>query len=200
MVYAEIYDPDQKRVLNLELKDDGFQNDEYPNDGIYSVKVFFSKNFAEGNYSIKFYALDQYEQIRKLGAHSFKYISKTTNYVPILSNLSLPDSVKINIPFAFSVQVEDSNGLSDIQKVYYELYRPDGSKVANSQGISQFPLFDDGAENSSGDSTANDGIFTVRLTFPSGQPLGNWKFDFSASDRSNKLSNIISKQIVLIQN
>jgi hypothetical protein len=107
----------------------------------------------------------------------------------------MADTVNINQQFTFSVVVSDSNGLSDIVQVYYELFRPDSSQVSNSQGISKFPLADDGEHGN--DLIAGDGIYTMFLTIPLGQTLGVWRFEFEAKDRSNKLSNKLIHTLVV---
>ena len=96
-----------------------------------------------------------------------------------------------------AVEVSDSNGLQDVEFVFYEAYNPDGIKVVNSQGISQFPMFDDGNTQENGDVTAGDGIFTVVLTFPISAQTGTWRFEFQARDRSKTLSNKIFHNIIV---
>ena len=77
----------------------------------------------------------------------------------------MPLTINKNVRFSFSLAVSDPNGLSDIKSVYYEVKDPSGNKISNSQGISKFPLFDDGKTSDNSDITGNDGIFSVILNY-----------------------------------
>ena len=79
--------------------------------------------------------------------------------------------------------------------VYYEMYKPDGTQQVNSQGLSQFPLYDNGDTSGTGDLTAGDGRYSFKLTFPVEIEIGTWEFRFYAEDRSGALSNVISHNI-----
>ena len=99
--------------------------------------------------------------------------------------------------FSFLSKHADNNGLNDIEFVFYEAYNPDGVKVVNSKGISQFPMFDDGNTQENGDVTSGDGIYSVLLTFPATTQKGTWRFVFYAKDRGGLLSNAIEKSVVV---
>ncbi|HKB86578.1 MAG TPA: hypothetical protein VKD08_10435 [Ignavibacteriaceae bacterium] len=168
-------------------------------DTTFSNKFTMSNSYLSGVYIVKYYVTDIYNSSNYISAQNFVFDNGKNRFAPVLSNLNLPDTVSIGQTFIFSVMAVDSNGYDDIELVYYELYKPDGTKVTNSQGISQFPLFDDGATSTNGDVTANDSTYTVFLTFPSGQPTGSWRFEFQALDRTNLLSNKITQNVELIQ-
>ncbi len=87
---------------------------------------------------------------------SFYFNNGQDNVAPFISNLNMPDTLQAGETIRFTVEVSDSNGLNDVEFVFYEAYDPDGNRVVNSQGIYQFPMFDDG---NNGDITAGDGIY-----------------------------------------
>lgn len=200
-VYCDIFSSENKKLntSSILLYDNGNLSnlDTIAGDNIYSNKFDLSINHPDGRYNIRYYVTDLFGKTNLAATQSFTYDNGKNKIPPVLSNLQMPDTVNTNQTFSFSVFVADSNGLNDISAVYYELYRPDGALVTNSQGVSKFPLFDDGQTASNGDLTAGDGRFTVLLTFPVGVTLGSWRFEFTAIDRSNKLSNKIIHFLVV---
>lgn len=200
-VWASIKSENGNTLLidRLELLDDGYKihGDAVAGDGIYSMTYPMSSKYSNGKYIIEFFVEDKFgtgsQSIAKVGEQLMNYDNKQINYPPVISNLVIPASVTRGVKFQFSVDVNDPNSLGDIASVYYSLFKPDGTLMVNSQGLSQFPLFDDGNTTSDGDATANDGTYTVFLFFPESQPVGNWRFEFQAKDKSGAVSNIISK-------
>jgi hypothetical protein len=186
----------------ISLYDDGdlsAHGDTAKGDNTFSNKFTMRNSYINGVYIINYYVTDIYNTTSYISAQNFVFDNGKDKFAPVLSNLELPDTVSIGQTFVFSVMAVDSNGYDDIELVYYELYKPDGTQVTNSQGVYQFPLFDNGQTATNGDVTANDSIYTVILTFPSGQPTGSWKFEFQAIDRANLLSNKITQYVELIQ-
>lgn len=191
-VYFYLYEPSSADSIKISMADDGnteVSGDVTAGDGIYSKRYLFTPSHKRGEYKLVFQAEDN------LGQKSNKetrYIFATdNNEPPQVSNLIMPDSIKLDDPFEFSIEAKDPNGLVDINRVYYELYRPDGTLVENSQGISKFPLSDNGDTDETGDLTAGDAIFTMKLMFPAGQQVGEWRFEFTAEDNTGLLSNKI---------
>jgi len=194
-VFCDVYSSENLKLASLILYNDGRQ----------SIKRFvnefpISRSDPNGIYNIKYFVTDIFNDTKEVAMTSFIYHNGQNNVAPVISNLILVDSTAKDVPFTFSIDVTDSNGLSDIKKVFYELYRPNGTKVFNSQGISEFPLFDDGNTTSDGDLTANDGRYTVRLTFPNSPsvPSGDWRFEFTAEDRAGATSNKIVKTVKVL--
>jgi hypothetical protein len=184
------------------LYDDGdvsAHSDTAQGDNTFSNKFTMSKSYINGVYIVNYYVTDIYNTSSYISAQNFVFDNGKDKFAPALSNLELPDTASIGQTFAFSVMAVDSNGNDDIEMVYYELFKPDGTQVSNSQGVYQFPLFDDGQTGTDGDVTANDSTYTVILTFPSGQPTGSWRFEFQAIDRTNLLSNKITQNVEVIQ-
>ncbi len=157
----------------------------------FSGKAFFGLKNSTGKYLAEFTG-DFSRRQEVLGVKYFLFINKLKNYPPEISNLILPDSINREVEFNFSVKVEDPNGLQNISKVVYKLYKPDGTEQKNSNGISEFPLNDNG-EN--GDIKSGDGVFSAKLIFPASVNIGNWKFKFYAVDKSNSISNQIEKTV-----
>lgn len=186
------------------MSDDGnvpLHGDQFKNDGIYSGKFPMSKLNPNGKYQIEYFVEDNVrtspDNVQKVGAQLFSYNNNQLNLAPVISNLTIPSAVNRGENFVFSLAAADSNSYNDIQSVYYEFYRPDGSLVSNSQGITKFPLFDDGNTSVNGDLQAGDGRFTNQLLFPTNQPTGVWRFEFHAIDRGGKLSNVIVHNMTL---
>lgn len=198
-VYCKIYASDNSLLSTVSLFDEGnsANGDSEKGDNIFSNKLAMSHYYPKGIYTIKYFVTDKLKNTKQIALSNFEFDNGQDNVAPVLSNLILPDSTKRDVAITFSVDVFDENGLSDVVKVYYELYRPNGTKVYNSGGISEFPLFDDGDFENDGDVTANDGRYSVQLTFPtlSTVPSGNWRFEFTAVDRSGTQSEKIIKYV-----
>jgi hypothetical protein len=203
-VYCDIFASDGSKINSspVNLVDNGnpANGDAAADDKIYSNKFPFSKYNPNGIYNSKYFVADLSGETKEVAIGTFKYDNGQNNVAPLISNLMLVDSTAKDVPITFSIDVTDSNGLSDIKKVFYELFRPNGTKVFNSQGISEFPLFDDGNTAVDGDAVANDGIFTQILIFPNlpSVPSGDWRFEFTAEDRAGALSNKIVKTVKVL--
>ncbi len=201
-VVCNILSPDQNQLNNspVQLFDNGNlseNGDTVKGDLVYSNKFPLSHYYPKGSYEIEFYITPNSGNTKLAAVHSFSFSNGQTNVPPVLSGLSMPDTVSFGSSFIFSIKASDQNGLSDIVSVFYKLYRPDGTMVTNAQGISEYPLSDNGDYSVTGDVTANDGIYTNKLQFPSGQPTGTWKFVFQAKDRSGAFSNTITHNLVV---
>ncbi|MDH7606053.1 MAG: hypothetical protein QHH13_14225, partial [Melioribacter sp.] len=191
----KFYDGSSTIHQQIFMSDEGdlyLTGDEFKGDNIYSALVPMSKKFPGGKYAIEYFAqyknLYSQESSLKLAVHYFNYTNSQINLPPSITEVIVPSTASYDQKITLMVKVNDPNGLKDISSVYYELYKPDGSKTVNSQGISQFPLFDDGNTSSNGDAVANDGTYSVFLTFPSGQPSGQWRFEFYVKDKGGLIS------------
>jgi len=166
----------------------------------YRATFLMSQNYVSNNYIVNFRVFDNVNQspdnIKDVASHKFYYNNATENAAPVLSNLLtyyesedpiLRDTVDQAVPIIFSVEAEDANSLTDINKVEFELRRPDNSVVGT------FRMFDDG-DPGHGDAVAGDGIFSLKNTFE-GADSGTWKFEYIAVDRSGLSSNIINHNL-----
>lgn len=141
---------------------------------------------------------------KKIAAiRQFYYDNNASPFPPVLSDLSMLSQILANVSFDFSVKVTDGNGASDIKKVYYRLFKPDGTQQQESNGNKEFELYDDGsAITYTGNVTSHDGIvgdgrYTTHLLFPANAAKGNWRFEFEAIDRAGIKSVIITKIVEL---
>lgn len=161
----------------------------------YQGEGKIDENLLSGKYEIVYYVEDNVrtsdENVKKIGVKQFDYLSEAINFPPSISNLEIPSEIDKGIQFSFKLFASDPNGQSDIDLVYYQLKDPTGKLLTNSQGISKFPMFDDGNRENNSDVTANDGIFSVYLSFPTSVRSGSWKFQFNAVDKSDSISNTI---------
>ena len=187
-VWFDIVDEDGsseiKSNIELTIGDDNYT---------YSGQTILDSSIAEGKYYIEIYVEDNQrnsaENVHQIASHAFQFNSSVGNYAPVLNNLVIADSVTRGVEFRFSVEVFDSNGIADVDSVYYEVYNPNGVQLINSENISKFPLSDNGDTEKSGDAEADDGIYTMLLTIPGSYPSGNWKFVFTAVDNKGAQSN-----------
>jgi hypothetical protein len=91
-----------------------------------------------------------------------------------------------------TLKVEDPDGQSDVARVVFNSFKPDGSP----SGGNPFSMFDDGLPVH-GDEKAGDGTFSLAISLPAGTPPGTYRFEFQALDRSNEPSNIIVHRITI---
>lgn len=147
-----------------------------------------------GNYTIKF-SVTGFDGINKQVATSnFFFNNGQDNVAPVISNTVIePDTVVVTETTAIftSVEVEDSNGQSDILEVYFIVYRPDGTTNGN-----KIQLFDDGS-STNGDVTAGDGIYSRLIQVDETNQKGTYRFEFQAKDRLGALSNILNHYVLI---
>lgn len=117
------------------------------------------------------------------------------NVPPVISNLQAPKSLLVPITdtlkVLLSVDVFDAEGKEDIEKVYFNTFKPDGSPSSGNP----FLMYDDGNLLAHGDLTANDGTYSRIIILPPGTTKGIYRFDFQAMDKKGELSNIITHYI-----
>jgi hypothetical protein len=205
-VWVSIKSLDGKVIITSrsELFDDGNiqkNGDTKAKDNIFSGKIGVSKKYSSGKYYVEFFLEDKIrkspENITKVASHIFNYNNNQIQYSPVISNLSIPNTVNREQSFVFTIKVEDQNGLSDVSQVYFKLYRPDGTLVDPQNGLGYFLMVDDGNLNVYGDQIAGDGIYSFKNSFSVTAQLGKWKFEFQAIDRSNRTSNIIIHELIV---
>jgi hypothetical protein len=113
------------------------------------------------------------------------------NQPPVLSDLIAPDSVSVGtsvVLLRLSVRATDPDGQSDIQKVFFNSFKPDGSPASGNP----FQMFDDWDVNGvSGDVLKGDGVYSLTIQLQPNTTKGNYRFEFQAVDRSGAPSNTI---------
>ncbi|MFZ1081064.1 MAG: hypothetical protein WAO19_03975 [Candidatus Kryptoniota bacterium] len=125
---------------------------------------------------------------------------------PVIDSVIVPDSVQIPLStatdtvetFALYAVVHDPAGLSDVEKVYFNVTKPDGTPSTGNP----FSMYDDGgASGAPGDVDlyANDGIYTLGISLYPSNALGIYKFTFYAVNRSGVTSAPVSHNIKVYQ-
>ncbi len=199
-VFCNLYDPDNNQLNSspVQLFDNGniAQNsDSLKGDNEYSNKIPMSSSYVTGSYKIQFYVNDNAGNMNFLAVHFFNYTPGQPNVAPVISDLVAPDTATIgtsDVYIVITLKVQDGNGLKDIQSVYFNSYIPPDGNPSSSNPV---PLYDNGTN---GDKTAGDGIYTATVTLPpTGVPLGTFRWEFFAKDRSGALSNKITHYIVV---
>lgn len=113
------------------------------------------------------------------------------NKPPAVSDVVAPDSVSVGtstVLLRLTVRATDPDGQSDIQRVFLNSFKPDGSPATGNP----FQMFDDGDVNGlSGDVSKGDGIYSLIIQLPPNTTKGNYRFEFQAVDRSGAASNVI---------
>jgi hypothetical protein len=116
---------------------------------------------------------------------------------PVLSDLSCPDTIKSSstdtLQIILSIRVNDPSGLKDVQYVYFNSYKPDGSPSPGNR----FIMYDDGL-GGHGDAVAGDGVFSKVIYMFPGAQKGRYRFEFFSIDYSNLVSNVVVKYIVVL--
>ncbi len=197
-VFCDVYASDNTKLNSapLSLYDNGkSQNgDDAASDGTYSNKFPLSEFYPNGIYNIKYYVTDKSNVTKQVALGNFKYDNAQNNTAPVISDAVVdPDSAVVTSTTIIlaSVKVFDENGLSDIEKVYFVVYRPDGT-TSNTQNL----MFDDGL-SLHGDQTAGDGIYSLIIEINSTNAKGTYRLEFQARDRGGKLSNIINHSLLI---
>ena len=198
-VYCYVYAVDNT-LLNsspLYLLDNGnlSNGDDVANDGSFANKIPLSESYPNGIYNIKYFVTDISGKTNQAALGTFKFDNGQANIAPIISDDVVdPDTAVVTSTTIIltSVKVFDQNGLSDIDKVYFVVYRPDGS----SSNIQNF-LFDDGNVLDHGDQTAGDGIYSLLIQITSANAKGTYRLEFRAKDRGGKFSNIINHSLLI---
>ncbi|HMS64812.1 MAG TPA: hypothetical protein PKD83_06095 [Ignavibacteria bacterium] len=142
-----------------------------------------------GNYKVDYYAENASGLFSNQVSASF-YVKNTQNVAPVVSNLIAPSTIQVPVSgvnsAVLSVFVNDTNGKCDINSVFFNSYRPDGTIT----GGSPFSMFDDGNIPLHGDTVASDGRYSLIIGIPSTQTtFGYFKFIYQARDNSGFLSN-----------
>lgn len=117
------------------------------------------------------------------------------NVPPVISNLRAPESLTVptsdTVKILLGIDVYDADGKDDIDKVFFNTYKPDGSPSSGNP----FLMYDDGNLLAHGDLIANDGTYSRIIILPPGTTKGIYRFDFQAMDKKGESSNIITHNI-----
>ena len=200
-VFFNIYASDEIKLNDspFPLLDNGnsTNGDERAGDNRFTNKFPLSRQNPVGTYKINYFVTDRGNATKLVAVQQFIYDNGQANVAPVISNLTMPDSIARGVSFIFTITTNDANGLNDIDVVYFELFRPDGTVVEESGGNTKFLLHDDGNFDVFGDETAGDGVYSFKNSFLETAQTGTWRFEFHAKDRGGLLSNIIEKSVVV---
>lgn len=197
-VKLDVYSPDNiKTNSGVQLLDNGnlSNGDQTANDDVYSGQIELDSNQINGNYEVKLYVTDRRDNTKQVATAKYYYNNGKSNAAPIISDDVInPDTVTADTTVVIwcTINASDPNGREDISKVYFIVYKPDGSS-----NNTQIDLFDNGNVSDYGDLIANDGIYSRLISVNQTNDKGTYRFEFRAKDRSNKLSNIINHSVLI---
>ncbi len=198
-VYCDIFSSEGKKLNQtfVELFDNGLpaNGDLTISDGIFSNRFPLSKSYPNGVYSIKYYVLDKSNTTQLIATTSFKYDNGQNNVPPVISDVLIdPDTAIVTTSQVIltSLKASDSNGLADIEKVYFVVYRPNGTTTG-----AQNAMYDDGNISLHGDQVAGDGVYSLKIQIDASNQKGTYRFEFAARDRGGALSNIINHNVLI---
>jgi hypothetical protein len=177
------------------LFDDGAHDDGGVNDGTFANSFAPSLfNKGRGRYEILFRARDNAGSLGNAIIRRVQVTDRFVNDPPQLSGLQAPDLISRSaIPntYVLSVLASDPDGRSDIQRVFFNTFLPNG----NPSSGNPFDMRDDGQQ---GDATANDGRYSLTIEINNAAATGNYRFEFQAEDKQGVLSTKLIHTITVI--
>lgn len=160
------------------LFDSGSGGDSTSGDGRFAKLVQgLTSNDSTGQYILKFRAVDR-------GNHQSNALEESLlvsqNELPQLSDPSTPDTIYSDLTdeVLITVMAADPNGNGQIDSVWLEFFRPDGS----TNGL-LYRMYDDGSTE--GDVTAGDSIYSVSIRSDDFDlQYGTFRIEFNAVDNA----------------
>jgi hypothetical protein len=142
-----------------------------------------------GNYLLKCFAVDRVGDRSSIVEKEI-YVE---NLPPQLSNAVVPDTLTLPssgaIMVEITIKVKDSQGLVDIDSVYFNSYLPNGSPATSNP----FLMYDNGLPYdlsnpvAVGDAVKGDGIFTLTIFLSYNTNPGQYRFEFFGRDKVGQL-------------
>ncbi len=177
VVIRPLQTPDSSIVTELYDDGDPAHSDQIAGDGIFSGTFWLDTLYLR---SVEFEIVG----IDKGGALSNIVRKSLNNHVPQILNLTVPDSIQIPTSgfnlFSFFMTVSDSDGLGDIDSVYFR-------NASSVNPNNKFLMYDDGNLALHGDSTANDGIYSIIVRIDPTNSPGIKEFHFYAVDKAGAI-------------
>ncbi len=175
--------------LTGSLNDSAVSGDIIRGDGRYSALLSLSlTDSGLGSFRFIISAID----FESNAAEESELLLDISNFKPELSFISASDSVVIGDNVFIEVAVTDSNGLSDIRKVTYDIFKNIDSTLLQDN---TFVMRDDGLF---GDNISGDGIYSVtQPTNPTGD-IGVFDFLITAEDFAGLKSDTLIVTVTLI--
>ncbi len=152
----------------------------------------FTQN--RGDYFFRALAIDSAGNVSMPRVAVLHFERYFRNDPPRVLEIMAPDTVSRSqqSTFLLEARVSDPQGLNDIARVLLNTYLPNGDLTDNSP----FQLRDDGF---GGDRVPGDGIYSQRFQIPSDTPLGTYRFEVQAEDKSGLKSNTENHFLTVIE-
>jgi hypothetical protein len=176
------------------MSDNGSAPDTSGNNGVYTATVNYSITscLTVGNYSLQYLATAQSGLTSNLIVIS-QPVYYSNNVAPQVSFVNAPDTVirpvSGSVLFPLTVRGSDANGQCDLKIVFFNSFRPNGIGATHNP----FQMYDDGDLIVHGDSIAGDGRFSLIVGIDSSNDLGQYKFNYQATDNRGLLSDTLTK-------
>ena len=169
-----------------------FSNNNIQHNGRISITI---KESDIGKYLLQVYGTNS--ETNNSNSIFADFVVIRQNDPPVIEYVIAPDTIIVDLPtiaFTVSAKVFDLQGLADINRVYFNSYKPDGVPATNNP----FRMFDDGNQfGASGDLVANDGIYSLKINITQENLKGTYRFDFYATDKSGSRSAIYQHFIMV---
>ena len=198
-VFCDIIASDDSKLNSnpISLLDNGnpANGDSAADDDRFTALFPLSQSDPVGIYIIKYFVTDNNSNTKQVASHQFQYDNGQDNMAPVISNALIdPDTVVVigTTVIQTTIHVTDDNGLTDIEEVYFIVYKPDGTT-----NNTKTTMFDDGNIQAYGDVTAGDGIFSRTIQVNQSNNKGTYRFEFKARDRGGLLSNSINYSVLI---
>jgi hypothetical protein len=188
-----------------QLADNGVSPDLRNGDSVFTAQVTISaQDLLVGKYVCQIVA----QNANGFTSNTFLLpivIGRELNHPPALSDLQAPDTISRSgqAEQLLTVKATDSDGRTDIAKVFFKSFKPDGTATNGGNAIL---MYDDGSESiifapdiTSGDAIKGDGIYTFPLRIDTSAAIGRYRFVFQATDRSNASSDTLIRYIYVKQ-
>ena len=196
-VFCDVIASDDSKLNSdpVILWDNGKNGDVTAGDNKFTALFPMSRYYPVGTYTINYFVTDNGGNTKQVALHQFTYDNGQANVAPVISNAYVdPDTLVVSDTtyILTTILVSDSNGLSDIESVYFVVYKPDGTT-----NNFKTAMFDDGNIDDSGDETAGNGIFSRIIKVDQTNAKGTYHFEFTAKDRGGLLSNTINYSVLI---
>ncbi len=191
-----IYQPSTNKPVSQGLLNDyGQEADSIAGDGVFSGLISFQiPRVIVGNFIVELQAEDHSRLQSNIYSTTFR-ISRMGK-PPIIFDLKAPENTTLPTSgekvILMSVAAFDTNGYNDIKEVYFR-------SLDASDPTRKFFLLDNGNIFTSGDSIANDGIFSILVKLPFNMTPKSYRFEFEAKDYTELLSNKILHTLTVTQ-
>jgi hypothetical protein len=185
-------------LFKNQMYNDGTHGDQLAGDSIFTTTIDSSFAIAKmGLYYLKFYVVDSLEETNDVIPDTTIYIENGLGIIEeifMADTLVRPTTSDSRRAFQIAVATHDPQGPKDIETVYFQSIKPDGSY--GSEGA-YFYLYDDGNKASHDDEEAEDGIFSNKLYLEKQNDAGTYKFLFYLRDKIGRSLGPVIDSIVV---